>query len=137
RAGWLHHQRGKRDGRPPRRRDCVEDGKTLVVLRSSSLSSLSLRVRQFIAPFQIRGDIVFDVWEKAVAPRTSNNGGHWIMRWRLRDHIVEVGPRPLVMGIVNVTPDSFSDGWRFAAIDAAVAHGLKLAAEGADLLDIG
>ena len=45
--------------------------------------------------------------------------------------------RPLVMGIVNVTPDSFSDGGRHAAVDAAVAHGLRLVAEGADLLDVG
>jgi dihydropteroate synthase len=48
-----------------------------------------------------------------------------------------IGPRPLVMGIVNVTPDSFSDGGRFATTDAAIEHGLRLAAEGADLLDIG
>lgn len=41
------------------------------------------------------------------------------------------------MGIVNVTPDSFSDGGRFFAPEAAIAHGLQLAAEGADLLDIG
>jgi dihydropteroate synthase len=41
------------------------------------------------------------------------------------------------MGIVNVTPDSFSDGDRFLDSDAAVAHGLRLAADGADLLDIG
>jgi dihydropteroate synthase len=45
--------------------------------------------------------------------------------------------RPLVMGVVNVTPDSFSDGGRFAEVDAAVAHGLALIADGADLLDIG
>jgi dihydropteroate synthase len=41
------------------------------------------------------------------------------------------------MGIVNVTPDSFSDGGRFAATDAAVTHGLDLVRDGADLLDIG
>lgn len=41
------------------------------------------------------------------------------------------------MGIVNVTPDSFSDGGRFAAADAAIDHALRLAAEGADLLDVG
>jgi dihydropteroate synthase len=41
------------------------------------------------------------------------------------------------MGVVNVTPDSFSDGGRFFAVDAAIAHGLKLITEGADLLDIG
>ena len=45
--------------------------------------------------------------------------------------------RTRVMGIVNVTPDSFSDGGDHASTDAAVAHALKLAAEGADLLDVG
>ncbi|WP_374013285.1 dihydropteroate synthase [Pseudoxanthomonas koreensis] len=45
--------------------------------------------------------------------------------------------RTRVMGIVNVTPDSFSDGGAHATVDAAVAHGLKLAEEGADLLDVG
>jgi dihydropteroate synthase len=45
--------------------------------------------------------------------------------------------RPLVMGVVNVTPDSFSDGGRFADSAAAIAHGRRLAQEGADLLDIG
>lgn len=45
--------------------------------------------------------------------------------------------RPRVMGIVNVTPDSFSDGGAHDTLDAAVAHGLKLAEEGADVLDIG
>jgi len=46
-------------------------------------------------------------------------------------------PRPLVMGIVNVTPDSFSDGGRFFDPDIAVEHALRLVAEGADILDIG
>src|SRR5687767_1792425 len=45
--------------------------------------------------------------------------------------------RPRVMGIVNVTPDSFSDGGRHDTIEAAVAHGLRLAAEGGDVLDVG
>jgi len=45
--------------------------------------------------------------------------------------------RPLVMGVVNVTPDSFSDGGDFLDRDAAVRHGLALAAEGADILDVG
>ena len=44
---------------------------------------------------------------------------------------------PRVMGIVNVTPDSFADGGEHATVEAAIAHGLKLAEEGADLLDIG
>ena len=47
------------------------------------------------------------------------------------------GARPAVMGIVNVTPDSFSDGGRFLDADAAIAHGVALAAQGADVLDVG
>ncbi|MDO9077624.1 MAG: dihydropteroate synthase [Brevundimonas sp.] len=45
--------------------------------------------------------------------------------------------RPQVMGIVNVTPDSFSDGGRLASVEAAVAHGLRLVEQGVDILDIG
>lgn len=45
--------------------------------------------------------------------------------------------RPRIMGIVNVTPDSFSDGGRYLAADAAIAHALQLEAEGADILDVG
>jgi dihydropteroate synthase len=46
-------------------------------------------------------------------------------------------PRPVLMGVVNVTPDSFSDGGRWDTTDAAIAHGAQLHAEGADILDIG
>ena len=45
--------------------------------------------------------------------------------------------RPLVMGILNVTPDSFSDGGRYLATEAAIAHGLEMVAEGADIIDVG
>jgi dihydropteroate synthase len=47
------------------------------------------------------------------------------------------GARPAVMGVINVTPDSFSDGGQFVETDAAISHGIDLASEGADLLDIG
>jgi dihydropteroate synthase len=57
--------------------------------------------------------------------------------WRLRTRTLTLGRRPLVMGIVNVTPDSFSDGGRFLDPHAAVDHALQLAADGADLLDVG
>jgi len=57
--------------------------------------------------------------------------------WRLRSRTLELGPRTLVMGILNVTPDSFSDGGKFLARDHAVAHALKMLDDGADLLDIG
>jgi len=45
--------------------------------------------------------------------------------------------RPIVMGVLNVTPDSFSDGGRFLPVEAAVAHGLRLVEEGARIIDIG
>ena len=44
---------------------------------------------------------------------------------------------PVVMGILNVTPDSFSDGGRYAAIDSAIAHGEQMAAQGAGIIDVG
>ena len=57
--------------------------------------------------------------------------------WQLRDRTLTPGSPPLVMGIVNVTPDSFSDGGRYLDPDAAVAHAMELVERGADLLDIG
>jgi dihydropteroate synthase len=57
--------------------------------------------------------------------------------WRCRDRELPLGERTLVMGIVNVTPDSFSDGGMFDAAGAAVKHGLGLLEEGADVLDVG
>jgi len=59
------------------------------------------------------------------------------MRWRCGSREWTIGPRPLVMGILNVTPDSFSDGGRFLDPEAAVRHGLAMAADGADLVDVG
>jgi dihydropteroate synthase len=57
--------------------------------------------------------------------------------WRLRTRTLDLPRRPLLMGIVNVTPDSFSDGGKFLDADAAIAHAKQLVADGADLLDIG
>ena len=57
--------------------------------------------------------------------------------WRLRTRTLDLGSRTLVMGVVNITPDSFSDGGLYLDPEAAVAHGLKLIEEGADLLDLG
>ncbi len=58
-------------------------------------------------------------------------------RWQLRSRALDLGTRTLIMGVVNVTPDSFSDGGRFFEPQAAVAHALRLLEEGADILDIG
>jgi dihydropteroate synthase len=54
-----------------------------------------------------------------------------------RGRRLELGARPLVMGVVNVTPDSFSDGGDHLAPERAIRYGLELVAEGADLLDLG
>ena len=57
--------------------------------------------------------------------------------WRCRDLALPVRERTHVMGILNVTPDSFSDGGRFFDPEVAVRHGLEMAADGADILDVG
>src|SRR5258705_11975359 len=57
--------------------------------------------------------------------------------WRLRTRTLSFGRLPLLMGIVNVTPDSFSDGGQFLDQGAAVTHAIKLLDAGADILDIG
>src|SRR5687768_10292294 len=59
------------------------------------------------------------------------------LTWQLTDRTLTVGRPSLVMGIVNVTPDSFSDGGRFLGPEAAVAHALALVEQGADILDVG
>jgi dihydropteroate synthase len=60
-----------------------------------------------------------------------------ITPWQLRSRTLELGRRTLVMGIVNLTPDSFSDGGAFLDPESAVAHALELLDEGADILDLG
>lgn len=57
--------------------------------------------------------------------------------WRIRDTDHDLSRRGMIMGIVNVTPDSFSDGGRFLDTGRAVEHALRLVEEGADILDIG
>jgi len=57
--------------------------------------------------------------------------------WKVRDHVFTIGERTLIMGVVNVTPDSFSDGGRFLDPDAAAAHAMLLEQQGADIIDIG
>jgi dihydropteroate synthase len=62
---------------------------------------------------------------------------HRARQWQLKTRWLELPLRPLLMGIVNVTPDSFSDGGKFADTSSAVDQALRLAADGADILDIG
>lgn len=56
--------------------------------------------------------------------------------WQCRDRVLDLS-RPLIMGIVNVTPDSFSDGGTHNEFEAAVVWGKRLAEQGADILDVG
>jgi dihydropteroate synthase len=57
--------------------------------------------------------------------------------WKIGDRIFDLSGHGLIMGVLNVTPDSFSDGGEFFAVDRAVEHGLRMAAEGAHIVDVG
>lgn len=59
------------------------------------------------------------------------------LHWHAAGRVLDCSERTLVMGVLNVTPDSFSDGGRFLDADAAVDHALVLVADGADVVDIG
>src|ERR1700747_1847046 len=59
------------------------------------------------------------------------------MIWKLRKRSVDLSRQGLIMGVLNVTPDSFSDGGNFFDAENAVEHGLKMAAEGANIIDVG
>src|SRR5882762_6683023 len=60
-----------------------------------------------------------------------------IRQWKLARRALPYGERTLVMAVLNVTPDSFSDGGQFFSPDRAVAHAEQMIAEGADIIDIG
>src|SRR5712664_2107075 len=58
--------------------------------------------------------------------------------WHIaRGRTLPIGERTLVMGVLNVTPDSFSDGGEFLSLESALAHAAKMIAEGADIIDVG
>src|ERR1700730_3458408 len=59
-----------------------------------------------------------------------------IMQWRCRNRTIDL-TGPIVMGILNVTPDSFSDGDRYSKIDAALERAARIAEEGAAVIDVG
>jgi dihydropteroate synthase len=57
--------------------------------------------------------------------------------WQIRDKTLPIGERTLIMGILNVTPDSFSDGGQYFSLDNAVGHAQQMISEGADIIDVG
>ena len=71
-----------------------------------------------------------DVEKMTIPPRK-------IYNWNCRDRVLKLGERTRVMGILNVTPDSFSDGGDFSDPAAAVARAVEMAAQGANIIDIG
>jgi len=58
-------------------------------------------------------------------------------QWKIGERLFNVSRHGLIMGVLNVTPDSFSDGGKFFAAEKAIEHGLKMAADGADIVDVG
>src|SRR2546430_308117 len=58
-------------------------------------------------------------------------------QWKIGDRMFDLSRQGLIMGILNVTPDSFSDGGKFFTTEKAVEHGLRMAAEGAQIIDVG
>jgi len=58
-------------------------------------------------------------------------------RWKIGGNVIDLTNRALIMGVLNVTPDSFSDGGEFLATETAVNHGIAMAQSGADIIDIG
>ncbi|TLD71028.1 dihydropteroate synthase [Phragmitibacter flavus] len=57
--------------------------------------------------------------------------------WKIRGRMFDLSRRGMIMGILNVTPDSFSDGGAYVNVERAIEHGLMMVAEGADMLDVG
>jgi len=60
-----------------------------------------------------------------------------LLQWKCRDRSLSIGARPLIMGILNVTPDSFSDGGQYFNKETAVAYGIEMVEDGADIIDVG
>ena len=59
------------------------------------------------------------------------------VRWKIAGHVIDLTNRSILMGVLNVTPDSFSDGGQFFSTDAAVRHGVEMAQSGAEIIDVG
>jgi len=93
----------------------------------SQLRQVCEKLKQQPASFQPIAREILRILEKKAVPR----------QWKIRDRTLKLGERTLIMGILNVTPDSFSDGGRYFEPLDAVDHALRLEQEGADILDIG
>ena len=106
----------------------LEDGRLTVVGKSTQLVDAAGRTggADLAEPLRERIDAALAAWQGPTPSPVSTSAGD-----------LPVDERPVVMGVVNVTPDSFSDGGAHADEDVAVAHGRALLDAGADLLDVG
>lgn len=87
-----------------------------------------LKIQPFgLARLAAELEALLDHWENAAGPR----------RLSCRSHTLEFGSRTLVMGVLNVTPDSFFDGGRYSHVEAAVVRARQIVSEGADIVDVG
>ncbi|MCS7238367.1 MAG: dihydropteroate synthase [Thermoguttaceae bacterium] len=84
-----------------------------------------------------QGELSAKKGEMLIMSTNQSQGAGRALAWQLRTRRLTFGRVPLIMGIVNVTPDSFYDGGKYLDVQAAVDHALRLEAEGADILDIG
>lgn len=105
----------------------VEKTDALLIATRKHLSALCAKLAQ--QPFGLAdlADQLRELLAHLAAPASS---------WRLARRTLEL-KKPLIMGILNVTPDSFSDGGRYVAVEAAVNHALQMEDQGADIIDIG
>lgn len=102
--------------------------KMVIVATDAELRKVCASLEQSSAPMPQIALQLMDLLNK-------KNSSHEI--WSIKSRTLKIGIRPHVMGILNVTPDSFSDGGRFTDIGRAVDHALQLEADGADIIDIG
>ena len=91
--------------------------------------------RQLKAKLERQSAQLCEIGDAALRMALEEPSARWV--WQCRDVSLSLGARTLIMGVINVTPDSFSDGGRYLEPESAVELGRKLAAEGADILDIG
>ncbi len=78
-----------------------------------------------------------DIWKVGGIMRTFAHKKYDEIDVEFQDYTLKLGQRTYVMGILNATPDSFSDGGRFNEVEAGVKHALKMVEDGADIIDIG
>ncbi len=106
------------------------DGSTLML--AGSATAISLAAGTFSSDNSALAPIGKAIKERLAA---LNKTGH--KKLAIGNRIIELGEKTCLMGILNVTPDSFSDGGQFDLLDKAIEHAYQIAEEGADIIDIG